>query len=139
MAWNSFDSSAEYYWYVAVQSTVTLLHINNDIKFNFDNPYLLLRLLYHLKTAICKNRNGESGNRMRGMREMGVGMQGIRVGMQGIWVGMRGIRVGMWGMWEMGWEYGESGWECGESGWICGESGWECRESGWQCGESESL
>ena len=60
--------------------------------------YLLLRLLYHLKTAICKNRNGESGNRMRGMREMGVGMQGIRVGLQGIWVGMRGIRVGMQGI-----------------------------------------
>ena len=37
MALNSFDSSIEYYWYIAVQSTVTLLHINNDIKFNFDN------------------------------------------------------------------------------------------------------
>ena len=56
--------------------------------------------------AICKSRNGESGNRMRGkmgMREIRVGMiemlgvrgriRGIRVGM----IGMRGIRVGMRG------------------------------------------
>ena len=38
--------------------------------------------------AICKSRNGESGNGMWGM----MGMRGIRVGM----MEMRGIRVGMW-------------------------------------------
>ena len=44
-----------------------------------------------LVLAICKNRNGESGN---GMREM-MGMRGIRVRMMGMGVGLRGIRVGM--------------------------------------------
>ena len=57
--------------------------------------------------AICKNRNGESENRMRGMmgmRESGWRMRGIRVEMremrgmirmQEMGVGMRGIRVGI--------------------------------------------
>ena len=40
----------------------------------------------HKLQAICKNRNGESGNGMRGM--MGIG--------------------------ESGWECGEPGWECEE-------------------------
>ena len=44
----------------------------------------------HYKVAICKSRNGELGNGMRGM----VGMQGITVGVMGM-RGMRGIRVGM--------------------------------------------
>ena len=43
--------------------------------------------------AMCKRRNGESGNGMMGMRGIRVEMQGIRVGMQGIRVGMWGIRV----------------------------------------------
>ena len=42
--------------------------------------------------AICKSRNRESGNGMRGM----MGTRGIRLGMQGIRVGMRGIRLRMW-------------------------------------------
>ena len=41
--------------------------------------------------AICKSRNGESGNGMRVM----MGMWGISVGM----MGMKGIKVGMMGMW----------------------------------------
>ena len=48
----------------------------------------------HYKVAICKSRNGELGNGMRGM----VGMRGITVGVMGM-RGMRGIRVGMMGMW----------------------------------------
>ena len=57
--------------------------------------------------AICKSRNEESENGMRGMigirgirvgmRRIRVGMwemRGIRMGMQGIMVGMRGIGVG---------------------------------------------
>ena len=48
--------------------------------------------------AICKSRNRESGNGMRGM-----------MGTRGITVGTRGIKVGMRGM---GWEC----WECGECG-----------------------
>ena len=43
--------------------------------------------------AICKSRNRESGNGMRGM----MGMWGIRVGMMRMW-GMRGITVGMRGI-----------------------------------------
>ena len=39
-------------------------------------------------SAICKSRNGESGNGTKGM-------QGMEVGMREIGVGMRGIRVGM--------------------------------------------
>ena len=76
----------------------------------------------YLEQAICKSRNGELGNGMRGMmgtqgirvgergirvvtwrskvgtREISVGMRGmrgIRVGMRGLRVGMRGIKVGM--------------------------------------------
>ena len=82
----------------------------------------------YLEQAICKSRNGELGNGMRGMmgtqgirvgergirvvtwrskvgtREIGVGMRGMGVGMlgmrgmRGIRVGMRGIRVGMRGI-----------------------------------------
>ena len=50
--------------------------------------------------AICKSRNGESGNGMRGMMGMWgisvgmMGMKGIKVGM----MGMQGIAVGMWGI-----------------------------------------
>ena len=48
---------------------------------------------------ICKSRNGESGNGMKGMmgmQKIRVGMQRIRRGeMQGIMVGMQGIEVGM--------------------------------------------
>ena len=58
-----------------------------------------------LKLAICKSRNGESENKMKGMRGMGigirgiwVGMRGIRLVMRGIGVRMRGIRVGMRGI-----------------------------------------
>ena len=47
------------------------------------------------KMALCKSRNGESGNRMRGM------------------LGTRVIRLRTWeSSWECG-EYEESGWECG--------------------------
>ena len=55
--------------------------------------------------AICKSRNGESGNEMRGMTEMWgitVRMRGIRIGMIEMWrirVGIKGIRVGMIKMW----------------------------------------
>ena len=65
--------------------------------------------------AICKSRNGESWNRMRGMMEM----RGISVGIRGINVenaGNQGGNVGMRGMWRMGWECGESGWECEDYG-----------------------
>ena len=55
----------------------------------------------YLEQAICKSRNGELGNGMRGM----MGTQGIRMGERGIrvvtWrskVGPRGIRAGMWGI-----------------------------------------
>ena len=66
--------------------------------------FVLASLLLDLE-VICKSRNGESGNGMRGMRGMGLGMQGIGVGLQGIWMGipgkgmrMREIWVGLWGM-----------------------------------------
>ena len=49
--------------------------------------------------AICKSRNGESWNGMKGMRGIGVGMQGIGVGMWEIWVGIWGMGVGMRGIW----------------------------------------
>ena len=48
--------------------------------------------------AICKSRNGESGNGIRGtMGRRGIRAEtrGIRVGTRGIKVGMCGIRVGM--------------------------------------------
>ena len=48
-----------------------------------------------LFTSICKSREGDLGNGMRGM----MGMQRIRVGMRGIRVEMWGMEVGMWGMW----------------------------------------
>ena len=41
--------------------------------------------------AICKSRNGELGNRMRGL----MGMRGTRVEMFGISLGMRGMGVGI--------------------------------------------
>ena len=44
--------------------------------------------------AICKSRNGESGN---GMREM-MGTRGIRVGTRRIKLEIRGMGVGMLGM-----------------------------------------
>ena len=44
--------------------------------------------------AICKSRNGESGNGMRGM----MGTSGIRVGTREIRVGARGMGVEMLGM-----------------------------------------
>ena len=52
----------------------------------------------HGRLAICKSRNGESGNGMMGIQGIRVGMQGIGVGMRGIRVGMMGIRVGMRGI-----------------------------------------
>ena len=54
--------------------------------------------------AICKSRNGESGNGLRGMmgtQAIKVGTRGIRVGIRGMGMGMRGmrgIRVGMRGI-----------------------------------------
>ena len=74
--------------------------------------------------AICKSRNGESWNGMRGMMEM----RGISVGIRGINVenaGNQGGNVRMRGMWRMGWECGESGWECEDYGWQYGDFGWE--------------
>ena len=64
--------------------------------------------------VICKSRNGDSGNRMRGMigtRRIKVRMRGTRVGtlgiklrmwevrvrLQGIREKMQGIGMGMWG------------------------------------------
>ena len=47
--------------------------------------------------AICKSRNWELGNQIRGM----IGIRGIRAGMRGFRVGMQGIGLGMWGMWGM--------------------------------------
>ena len=47
-------------------------------------------------SAICKSRNGESENGIRGMMEMRritveiMGMRGIRIGIQGIWGGNEG-------------------------------------------------
>ena len=56
------------------------------------NPCKCLKSETHLQnTAICKSRNEESGNGMKGM----IRMRGIKMGMQGIGEGMRGIRVGM--------------------------------------------
>ena len=46
------------------------------------------------QSTICKSRNGESGNGMKGR----MGTRGIKVGMQGIRVGMRGMGLGMLGM-----------------------------------------
>ena len=51
-----------------------------------------------LKLAICKSRNGESENKMKGMRGMGIGIRGIWVGMRGIRLEMRGIRLVMRGI-----------------------------------------
>ena len=57
--------------------------------------------------AICKSRNGESGNGMKEMMEMrrirvrmigNVGDQVRMMGMQGIRVGMQCIRLRMWGI-----------------------------------------
>ena len=48
-------------------------------------PFILINRFFK---AICKSRNGESGNGMSGMMELG----------------------------ESGWERGESGWKCGELG-----------------------
>ena len=108
----------------------------------FLNVYFTSHLLLLFKMA-SKNRNGESGNGMRGimvtreirvgrlgirvgtqgitvaMRGIQVGMRGIRVGMQGIRVRMRGIKVGMRGI-RVGMPRirlgmgGESGWKCGK-------------------------
>ena len=50
--------------------------------------YILLCMLYVLYGfiyLICKSRNGESGNGMKGM----MGMRRIMVGMLGVWVGMQ--------------------------------------------------
>ena len=54
--------------------------------------------------AICKLRNGETGNGIRGMWGIGVGMWGICVEMQEMGIGMRGMEVRGW----------ESEWECEE-------------------------
>ena len=50
---------------------------------------------------ICKRRNGESGNGMRGMigtRRISVRKLGTRVGTRGIKMGIRGITVGIQGI-----------------------------------------
>ena len=52
------------------------------------------QFLMYMVLAICKNRNGESGNGMRGM----MGKQGIRMGTWEIRLGTRGIKVGMRGI-----------------------------------------
>ena len=49
------------------------------------------QFLMYMVLAICKNRNGESGNGMRGM----MGTQGIRMGTWESRVEMRGMGVGM--------------------------------------------
>ena len=77
--------------------------------------------------AICKSRNGESGNGMRGM----MGTRGIRVGTRRIKVEIRGMGVGMlvtrgmrritMGIWGIG--GGGGGWQCVESVWKYGEWG----------------
>ena len=55
---------------------------------NDKNLYLHVHSIYGYQTwAICKSRNEELGNEMRGMMEM----RGIRVEMWGIWVRMIGM------------------------------------------------
>ena len=49
--------------------------------------YESVYMRFHM--AITESPNGEPGNRMTGMRAMGVGMQGIGMVMQEIWVEMR--------------------------------------------------
>ena len=70
--------------------------------------------------AICKSRNGESGNGMRGI-------WGIGVGMWGIWVEMQEMGMKMQGMEVRGWE---SGWECEE----CEKQGENARNLGGNVG-----
>ena len=57
---------------------------------------VLCNFVLFVKThlAICKSRNGESGNGMGGM----MGTRGIRVGTRRIKVEIRGMGVGMLGM-----------------------------------------
>lgn len=60
-----------------------------------------------LEQSICKSRNGESNNGMRGLRGMWGGNADNRgenagnprngVGMRTIRVGMQGMEVGLWG------------------------------------------
>ena len=74
-----------------------------------------LQLLHNFYMAICKSRNGELGNRMKGMMGMrGIegenaensggnpgnqgGDDGMKLWMMGIRVGMRGIKVRMRGI-----------------------------------------
>ena len=68
------------------QSAVHLFHFIYHSTSHSHLPYLM---------AICKSRNGESGNGMRGMMA--------------------------WG--ESGRKWGESGWKWWESGWECGNAG----------------
>ena len=73
-------------------------HIQNFVTFRIS---VYLGPETYSESAICKSRNRESGNGMRGMmgmREIRVRTRRIRVGMRGIKVGMQGIRVGMWGI-----------------------------------------
>ena len=79
---------------------IILKRVNIKFRYNLDFCLCVKMCVSFAKSSgpICKSRNGESGNGMRGtmgMRGIRVETRGIRVGTRGIKVGMRGIRVGM--------------------------------------------
>ena len=62
------------------------------------NIHKITKKKYCQKLAICKSRNGESGNGMMGTRGITVGTRGIRMVTRAIKEGMRGMGVGMRGI-----------------------------------------
>ena len=90
----SVHTSIIMFYFHFFQPAVHLFHFIYHSTSHSHLPYLM---------AICKSRNGESGNGMRGWwhgeNQVGnAGNQGGSDGNQGGNVGMRGIRVGMMGM-----------------------------------------
>ena len=73
---------------VSMTEWKSLRYVSTNI---FFVEYSFVSNTFLLNLAICKSRNGESGNGMRGM----MGMRGTRVGMRGMEVVIRGIWVGM--------------------------------------------
>ena len=64
----------------------------------YNVTYVVSGILFWKKLyciEICKNRNGELGNGMKGIWRMGMEMQEIGVGIRGIWAEMRECN-GIW-------------------------------------------
>ena len=77
----------------SIQHLVYVFPIFSRFRKCFNNFHLSKNIL--INKAICKSRNGELRNGMKGM--MGIQRIWVRMwGIWGIWVGMRGIEVGMW-------------------------------------------